>query len=301
MTVPDLYLGIPLVLTALVLGLIVRGIIVRFEKREHRFQGPAILRPYRSLWTHFHKQIVVPRPVLWLFWAAPGLVPKSSTKSEIDRFLEAAAKLPAATGSGRGRLIFALDATMSRQATWDIAQSVQGRMFATAAAYGGIDVQFVYFRGFSECKASRFMSGEQNFATLKSKIGGGVGQTQIEKVLAHVLAEARKTPVSALVFLGDAMEERLDVLAGLAAELGRLGVKAFLFQEGHNSVAEKAYRKIAQLSGGAYVAFDLSAPERLVAMLSAAAAYAAGGRRALEYEARFRGRVAADHLLSQLR
>jgi hypothetical protein len=229
------------------------------------------------------------------------IVPKSSTKSEIDSFLEAAVKLRTTSGSGRGRLIFAFDATMSRQAAWDIAQSVQGRMFATAAAHGGIEVQFVYYRGFSECQASRFVAGRQSLASLKTKIGGGAGQTQIEKVLRHVLDEARKAPVRALVFVGDAMDEQLDVLAGLAAELGRLGVKTFLFQEGRDSVAEQAFRKIAQLTGGAYATFDLSAPERLVALLSAAAAYAAGGRRALEFEARARGAVAADHLLSQMR
>ena len=229
------------------------------------------------------------------------IVPKSSTKSDIDGFLEAAAKLPAVSKSSRGRLIFALDATMSRQATWDVAQSVQGRMFATAAAHGGLDVQLVYYRGFSECKASRFVTGGQSLGSLMSKIGVGAGQTQIEKVLRHVLEETRKTPVRALVFVGDAMEERLDVLAGLAAELGLLGVKGFLFQEGRDSVAEAAFRKIAQLTGGAYAAFDLSAPERLIALLSAAAAYAAGGRPALEFEARARGAVAADHLLSQMR
>ncbi len=228
-------------------------------------------------------------------------VPKSSTKSEIDHFLEAAAKLPAAGDSGRGRLIFALDATMSRQATWDIAQSVQGRMFSTAAAHGGLDVQLVYYRGFSECKASRFVAGGQNLAALMSKIAVGAGETQIERVLRHVLEETRKTPVRALVFVGDAMEERLDVLAGLAAELGLAGVKAFLFQEGRDRIAEQAFRKIAQLTGGAYAAFDLSAPERLVELLSAAAAYAAGGRLALEFEARARGAAAADHLLSQMR
>jgi hypothetical protein len=301
MTGQYIFLGIVLVLTVLVLGLIVQGLIVQFEERERRSQGPEIFLPYRDLWKVFHKQIVALRPALWLFWAAPALVPNSSTKSDIDGFLEAAAKLSAASGSGRGRLIFALDATMSRQATWDIVQSAQARMFATAAAYGGIDVQFVYYRGFSECKASRFVAGEQSLASLMSKMGAGAGQTQIEKVLRHVLDETQKTPVQALVFVGDAMEERLDVLAGLAAELGLSGVKAFLFQERRDRMTEQAFRKIAQLTGGAYATFDLSAPERLVALLSAAAAYAAGGRRALEYEARLRGVVAADHLLSQMR
>jgi len=231
-----------------------------------------------------------------------AVVPKSSRKSEIDGFLEAAAKLPAvAPGGGRGRLIFALDATMSRQPTWDIAQSLQGRMFTTAAAHGGLDVQLVYYRGLSECKASRFVAGGEHLASLMGQIRVGAGETQIGRVLAHTLEETRKIPVSALVFVGDAMEERLDVLAGLAGELGLLGVKAFLFQEGHDRAAEVAFRKIAQLTGGAYAAFDRGAPERLLELLSAAAAYAAGGCPALEYEARSRGAAAAGHLLAQMR
>ncbi len=230
-----------------------------------------------------------------------AILPGSSNKLDIDAFLEAAAKLPAAAGSGRGRLIFALDATMSRQATWDIAQSVQGRMFVTAAAHGGLEVQLVYYRGLSECKASRFVSGGEHLASLMTRIAVGAGQTQIAKVLRHVIDESRKSPVRAFVFVGDAMEEPLDILAGLAAELGLLGVKAFLFQEGNDRVAEQAFRKIAMLTGGAYAAFDLSAPERLVALLSAAAAYAAGGRRALEFEARAGGPGAAQLLLSQMR
>ncbi|HTV32644.1 MAG TPA: VWA domain-containing protein [Methylocella sp.] len=236
--------------------------------------------------------------------SAPGskgtvVVPKSS-KSEIDNFLDSAGKLPVPE-SGHGRLIFALDATMSRQATWDIAQSVQGRMFATAAAHGGLEVQLVYYRGLSECKASRFVTGGQKLAALMSRISVGAGRTQIEKILAHALRETRKTPVRALVFVGDAMEEELDRLVGLAGELGLLGLKAFLFQEGRDKVAELAFRKIALLTGGAYATFDLSAPDRLVGLLSAAAAYAAGGYQALEFEARGRGVVAADHLLSQMR
>ena len=57
-----------------------------------------------------------------------------------------------------GRLIFALDATMSRQPTWDIACKLQGEMFETARALGGLDVQLVYFRGFGECRASRLVA-----------------------------------------------------------------------------------------------------------------------------------------------
>ena len=79
----------------------------------------------------------------------------------IAAFVEAAKKVPAPGGSGRGRLIFALDATMSRQPTWDLAQSLQAKMFEAAGSLGGLDVQLVYFRGLNECRASKFVSGGQ--------------------------------------------------------------------------------------------------------------------------------------------
>lgn len=229
------------------------------------------------------------------------LAPKPSTKSDIDQFLETASKISAPEASGKGRLVFALDATMSRQSTWDLAQSIQAQMFATAAAHGGLEVQLVYYRGYGECKASPFLSGGQGLAGLMTRIDVRAGLTQIEKVLQHVRDEAQNGPVRALVFVGDAMEEQLDVLAGVAGDLGLLGVKAFLFQEGRDKIAEQAFRQIALLTGGAYARFDSSAPERLVALLSAVAAYAAGGRRALEFEARARGAEAAGLLLAQLR
>jgi hypothetical protein len=51
---------------------------------------------------------------------------------------------------GSGRLIFSFDATMSRQPTWDLASKVQGEMFREAAAIGGLSLQLVFFRGFSD-------------------------------------------------------------------------------------------------------------------------------------------------------
>ena len=88
------------------------------------------------------------------------LAPKGSS-AQVDAFVEAARSVPAPGSGNRGRLIFALDATMSRQATWDLAQSLQGRMFEAAAGVGGLDVQLVYFRGMGECRASKFVSGGQ--------------------------------------------------------------------------------------------------------------------------------------------
>jgi hypothetical protein len=205
--------------------------------------------------------------------------------ADIAAFVEAARRAPAPPASGRGRLIFALDATMSRQATWDLAQTLQARMFQVAADLGGLDVQLVYFRGFRECRASKFVSGGQGLADLMSKIEVRGGATQIGRVLAHARDEARRGKIGALIFVGDAMEENIDGLLATAGELALAGVKAFMFQEGEDAVAARAFSEIARLSGGAYGAFDVNAAHRLEGLLRAAAAYAAGGRAGLEAQA----------------
>jgi hypothetical protein len=224
--------------------------------------------------------------------------PRKDQSNAIDAFLEKARSV-AAPGEGRGRLIFALDATMSRQPTWDLAQSIQGEMFRTTAANGRLDVQLVYFRGFRECRASRFVSEGAGLGALMSQISCRAGRTQIGRVLSHALHEARAQRVGALVYIGDAMEENVDHLAATAGELGLLGVKAFMFHEGNNPMARAAFREIARLTGGAYAAFDASAPRRLAELLGAAAAYAVGGRPELERRA-IQGEGAAQLLLSQM-
>jgi len=222
-----------------------------------------------------------------------------SRGGDIAAFVEAAKRTPAPGASGRGRMIFALDATMSRQPTWDLAQGLQAKMFEAAASFGGLEVQLVYFRGLNECRASNFVSGGQGLAQLMSHIDVRGGSTQIRRVLAHARNEAKSAKVGALVFIGDAMEENPDTLASLAGELALLGVKAFMFQEGQDLAARQTFGEIARLTGGAYSAFDAESSARLAALLRAAAAYAAGGHAALAREA------AADSearlLLSQMR
>ena len=206
---------------------------------------------------------------------------KRGASENVAAFDEAARKTPAPGQSARGRLIFALDATMSRQPTWDLAQALQAKMFQAAAGLGGLEVQLVYYRGLYECRASRFVSGGQGLAELMSRIEVRGGETQIRRVLAHARNEAKRAKVGALVFVGDAMEENPDDLAGVAGELALQGVKAFMFQEGQDPAARRTFAEIARLTGGAYSAFDAGAAARLEALLRAAAAYAAGGHAAL--------------------
>jgi hypothetical protein len=193
-------------------------------------------------------------------------------------------------------MIFALDATMSRQPTWDAAQRLQGEMFEEAGKVGSLDVQLVYFRGFGECRASRWVSDARALRDLMTRIDCRGGQTQIGKILTHARRETAKRKVGVLVFVGDAMEENIDGLAAKAGELGLLGVKAFVFQEGRDAAVERGFREISRLTGGAYARFDTSAAGELSRLLRAAAIYAAGGIKALA-----KGGAEARLLLAQLK
>jgi hypothetical protein len=230
----------------------------------------------------------------------PAPAPASS-RSEIDAFLKRVRDLDVAREPGRrGRLVFALDATMSRQPTWDTACRLQADMFNEAAAVGGLDVQLVYFRGLGECAASRFVSDPRSLAGLMERIDCRGGHTQISKVLAHARRETEKARVQALVFVGDAMEEAVDELCVQAGELGLRGVPVFMFQEGHDAIAEKAFREIARLSRGAYCRFNVGAAHELGELLRAVAAYASGGLAALGRLSDGRN-AGATLLLQQLR
>jgi hypothetical protein len=210
--------------------------------------------------------------------------PAASSRAEIDRFLDRVKTLsPAAAAEPgqRGRLIFALDATMSRQPTWDSACKLQAEMFREAAATGGLDIQLVYYRGLAECRASPWVAEAARLGALMSRIDCRGGQTQIGKVLKHARRETDARKVAALIFIGDAMEESLDALCAGAGELGLRNVKAFMFQEGSDPVCEQAFREIARLTGGAFCRFAPGAAHELGELLRAAAAYAAGGMKAL--------------------
>lgn len=221
-----------------------------------------------------------------------------SSSGAIDAFVRHARAVAPVRGgeTGSGRLILALDATMSRQPTWDLACKLQAEMFDAVGKAGSLNVQLVYFRGFGESRASRFVRDTDALKTLMTKIDCRGGQTQIGKVLSHALKENERGKVNALVFIGDAMEEEVDALADKAGRLGLHGVPVFVFQEGHDAAAELAFREIARLSKGAWFRFDRTAARALSGLLSAVAVYASGGLRALEARGRAEDRLMIEHL-----
>jgi hypothetical protein len=222
--------------------------------------------------------------------------PTIPSSTEVDAFLTKMQGLTTKTTVVGGRLIFALDATASRQPTWDTACELQAQMFHEVAIIGGLSVQLVYYRGLAECRSSRWVTQSEH-SGLMERIDCCMGHTQIGKVLAHARRESELLKVQALVFVGDAMEENPDDLAHDAAALGKAGVPAFMFQEGHDPAVKRVFEEIAQLTRGAYCRFDPGAARQLAELLKAVAVYATGGLTALAG----RKDAGAVRLLSQLR
>jgi hypothetical protein len=204
----------------------------------------------------------------------------------LELFLDSLAEKHASSG----RLIFALDATASRQPAWDQACQLQADMFRAAIGVGGLEMQLVYYRGPNgECKASGWTTDSKRLALVMSRITCEGGYTQIEKVLRHTRHENEKSKIAALCFVGDAMEEKPDALCGAAGLLR--DVPVFMFQEGDDAQVEKTFREIARLTRGAYAKFDPGAADQLRDLLKAVATFATGGIQALE------GKTGATRLL----
>src|ERR1700760_1783523 len=146
----------------------------------------------------------------------------TSTADDIAAFVaKARAMSPHAEGA-RGRLVFALDATMSRQPTWDMACALQGDMFREAASLGSLDIRLVYYRGLDECRATGWISDSAKLAELMGKIDCRGGKRQVGKALTEARRGAVASGVRAMVFVRDALEESVDNLCVKAGELGLL-------------------------------------------------------------------------------
>ena len=184
-----------------------------------------------------------------------------------------------------------MDATASREATWDHACQIQADMFVETAALGGLEIQLCYYRGYSEFEVSPWLSNSGDLLRRMNSVSCLGGHTQIEKVLRHAVQETKQKKIDALVFVGDCLEENIDELCRYAGELALFGVPMFLFHEGYDPLAAMGFKQLAELTRGAYCPFDGSSALQLKELLGAVAVYAAGGRKALENYHKRQGKV----------
>jgi hypothetical protein len=221
---------------------------------------------------------------------------RRASSQEVTQFLQKSSAISQFVEQ-QPRLLFAVDATASRQPTWDHATQLQQEMFHVSSKLTTLSVQLCYYRGFNEFRASRWLTDSEALARLMGQVRCEGGHTQIARLLRHAQDEHRKAAIRALVFIGDAVEETPDSLCNLAGQCGIVQLPLFLFQEGRDRHVEQTYRSMAKLSGGAYARFDSSSAQTLAGLLGAVASFATGGRAALEK----RGDDSAKLLLQQLK
>lgn len=169
------------------------------------------------------------------------------------------------------RLVFALDATLSRAATWDQASQIQAEMFSETTNLTGLAMQLSYYRGFKEFYCSVFHTQTQSLLREMTQVQCLGGYTQIARILKQALITHKEQPIKGIIFIGDACEEDVDQLCHLAGQLGLFKIPVFVFHEGQSSPVERVFREIARLSGGAYCSFDSNSAHQLKELLTAVA------------------------------
>ena len=225
--------------------------------------------------------------------------PVPSNRKDIDRFLDKVARTPVRRDDQPvARLMFGMDATASREPTWDRACHLQSLMFEATADLGNLSVQLCYYRGFNEFHRGSWCNAADQLHEEMTRVRCLGGFTQIHRVLTHAQTEHHQNRIRALVFVGDAIEEDADTLCHQAGQLGVMGVPLFMFQEGGDPGVKSVFRQMAQLSGGAWAPFNLNSADELRDLLSAVAVFATGGRKALE---QLRDRPGPAGLLTQIK
>lgn len=199
---------------------------------------------------------------------------------QIDEFIRQTDLKP--QGAADSHIVFAMDATASRAPTWEMACRIQGQMFIETQNLTDLAVQLVYYRGYDECRASRWHRNSDGLLKAMQSVQCIGGTTQIERVLKHCLNLISEQKIHALIFVGDCLEENPDVLCQLAGKLALFAVPVFIFQEGNDAHARNCFQQICKITNGAYSSFDQNSADQLKRLLSAVAVYTASGKDALK-------------------
>ena len=112
----------------------------------------------------------------------------------------------------RGRIAFIIDATGSRERTWDAATQLQGEMFAEAGKFGTLEMQVTYFGGLNNVASSNWTSDARELQHFMGRVRCDTGHTKYARALAHVRDEHRRQPINAVILIGDMLEEQPHTL-----------------------------------------------------------------------------------------
>lgn len=209
-----------------------------------------------------------------------GKIAKSDNPDNKRPNRETLAKAVAQSNSPK--LLFTMDATISRQTCWSMARELTVGMFQ--AVPEGLEIALGYHSGGRVQEITPFSSNYQLFSQQILSVECAAGLTDLNGILSSSLNFNR---LKVIIYIGDCYEENLSQGISLAQKLKLQGTKIFLFHDngsvGYNTAEGKeAFEKIAQANGGAVFSFDSSSPAVVAELLAAIAYYAAKGLEALK-------------------
>lgn len=184
----------------------------------------------------------------------------------------------------RPRLLFAMDATASREACWNVAKEITGAMFE--AVPGELDVALAYHSGGLLQQMTEFSSQAKAFLDKVQSVRCSAGSTALNQILDKA---TQTIGLKAFIYIGDCFEENPTLAVELAEQLKLKGVRCFIFHDvssqlqGYDTkAARKVFEQIAKITGGALLPFDEKSPALVRELLAAISIYATGGIKALE-------------------
>lgn len=223
-----------------------------------------------------------------------------SNSLSVQDFLKKSEEIvPVEKKENTGRLLFAMDATASREHAWDMACQIQAEMFMSTQEIGALEISLCYYRGYDEFHSLDWTSNAVLLRDQMLKVRCLAGHTQIKRTLEHAINTCVKQKIKAVVLVSDSFEESIDQVGQVAGKLGMLNVPVFVFHEGHDTAAKNAFQHIAQLTNGAYCPFDQNSVAQLKELLCAVAAFAVGGLSALQKQSQ-QGSKIASSIIKQL-
>ena len=190
------------------------------------------------------------------------------------------AEPPAETGTlVRPRLVFAVDATASREPAWAVARLVTDAL--VKALPGELDVAFAVHGG---SRVHTFTAFTNDATTLRDRAAGVACEAGLTRMLPILSASLRRPAVGVVIYVGDVFEESVVQGRRLADAMGEQGTKLIVLHDTADPAARRdaeVFWDLAKRTGGCVLPFDTSASGRLREILSAVAVYAVGGEKLL--------------------
>jgi len=173
---------------------------------------------------------------------------------------------------------FLIDATGSREQTWELAQTIQAKMFQAVSGLKAVSLRLVYF-GNNRLTALGWDNNPNSVAKHMAAVRCRTGLTQIIEGLQSFIDERPDGKAAAIILIGDCFEESSSQAERAAILLKEKGIKVFSFVEGYDPTAQSVFRRISEITGGKFARFGSNMP--LSDLCEGVVLLASGGEKAL--------------------